>query len=125
MPKDSGIGASSKRREDVRFLTGAGNYTDDINVHGQAYVHFLRSDIAHGRIKNIDTSAAEAMPGVVKVFTGKDFEGVGRNSLRLGSHGQAWRTHARTAAPNSGARQGPPCGRPDCSRRGRQSGTGA
>ncbi len=77
MPKDSGIGASSKRREDVRFLTGAGNYTDDINVAGQAYVHFLRSDIAHGRIKSLDTSAAEAMPGVVKVFTGKDFEGVG------------------------------------------------
>ncbi len=77
MPKDGGIGASSKRREDVRFLTGAGNYTDDINVHGQAYVHFLRSDVAHGRIKNIDTSAASAMPGVVKVFTGADFEGVG------------------------------------------------
>ncbi|GAA6162293.1 xanthine dehydrogenase family protein molybdopterin-binding subunit [Ruegeria sp. HU-ET01832] len=77
MPKDSGIGASSKRREDVRFLTGAGNYTDDINVAGQAYVYFLRSDIAHGRITSIDTSAAEAMPGVVRVFTGKDFEGVG------------------------------------------------
>ncbi len=77
MPKDSGIGASSKRREDVRFLTGAGNYTDDINVAGQAYVYFLRSDIAHGRITGLDTSAAEAMPGVVKVFTGKDFEGVG------------------------------------------------
>lgn len=77
MPKDSGIGASSKRREDVRFLTGDGNYTDDINVAGQAYVHFLRSDIAHGRIKSVDTSAAEGMPGVVKVFTGKDFEGVG------------------------------------------------
>ncbi len=77
MPKDSGIGASSKRREDVRFLTGAGNYTDDINVAGQAYVHFLRSDIAHGRITSLETSAAEAMPGVVKVFTGKDFEGVG------------------------------------------------
>ncbi|WP_417523894.1 xanthine dehydrogenase family protein molybdopterin-binding subunit [Marinovum sp.] len=77
MPKDQGIGASTKRREDVRFLTGAGNYTDDINVHGQAYVHFLRSDVAHGRITNIDTSAAAAMPGVVRVFTGADFEGVG------------------------------------------------
>jgi carbon-monoxide dehydrogenase large subunit len=64
MPKDSGIGASSKRREDVRFLTGAGNYTDDINVHGQSYVFFLRSDIAHGTIKNIDSSAAADMPGV-------------------------------------------------------------
>ncbi|WP_147104257.1 xanthine dehydrogenase family protein molybdopterin-binding subunit [Tateyamaria sp. syn59] len=77
MPKDGGIGASSKRREDVRFLTGAGNYTDDINMHGQAYVHFLRSDIAHGTITNIDTSAAAGMPGVVRIFTGSDFEGVG------------------------------------------------
>ena len=77
MPKDSGIGASSKRREDVRFLTGAGNYTDDINIRGQAYVYFLRSDIAHGKINKIDTSDAEAMPGVVRIFTGKDFEGIG------------------------------------------------
>jgi len=77
MPKDSGIGASSKRREDVRFLTGEGNYTDDINIHGQAYVYFLRSDIAHGTIARIDTSAAEAMAGVVKVFTGADFEALG------------------------------------------------
>jgi len=77
MPKDGGIGASSKRREDIRFLTGAGNYTDDINVHGQAYVHFLRSDMAHGTINSVDTSAAAGMPGVVRVFTGADFEGVG------------------------------------------------
>ncbi len=77
MPKDSGIGASSKRREDVRFLTGKGQYTDDINVHGQSHVYFLRSDVAHGQINGINTSAAEAMPGVVKIFTGADFEGVG------------------------------------------------
>ncbi len=77
MPKDSGIGASSKRREDVRFLTGQGRYTDDINLLGQAYVHFLRSDVAHGVLKNVDTSAAAAMPGVVRIFTGADFEGVG------------------------------------------------
>ncbi|SFI46229.1 xanthine dehydrogenase family protein molybdopterin-binding subunit [Jannaschia pohangensis] len=77
MPKDTGIGASPKRREDVRFLTGKGRYTDDINVAGQAHVVFLRSDVAHGRIKSIDTSAAEAIDGVVRVFTAKDFEGVG------------------------------------------------
>lgn len=77
MPKDHGIGASPKRREDVRFLTGKGQYTDDINLHGQTYVHFLRSDVAHGIIKSIDTSAAENMPGVVRIFTGADFEGVG------------------------------------------------
>ncbi len=77
MPKDGGIGASSKRREDIRFLTGEGNYTDDINLRGQAYVFFLRSDIAHGTLNSVDTSAADGMPGVVKIFTGADFEAVG------------------------------------------------
>ncbi len=77
MPKDGGIGASSKRREDVRFLTGAGNYTDDINVRGQAYVYFLRSDVAHGTLTSVDTSQADGMPGVVKIFTGADFEAIG------------------------------------------------
>ncbi|MDQ2089716.1 xanthine dehydrogenase family protein molybdopterin-binding subunit [Marimonas arenosa] len=77
MPMDGGIGASTKRREDVRFLTGAGNYTDDINVNGQAYVAFLRSDVAHGKIKSVDTSDAAGMPGVIRIFTGADFEGIG------------------------------------------------
>lgn len=77
MPKDHGIGASPKRREDLRFLTGSGRYTDDINLRGQAYVHFLRSDMAHGKINGIDTSAATAMPGVIRIFTGADFEGLG------------------------------------------------
>ncbi|MHA7870301.1 MAG: xanthine dehydrogenase family protein molybdopterin-binding subunit [Salipiger thiooxidans] len=77
MPKDHGIGAAQKRREDVRFLTGAGRYTDDISAYGQTYCVFLRSDVAHGIIKSIDTSDAEAMPGVVRIFTGKDFEGIG------------------------------------------------
>ncbi len=77
MPKDAGIGASSKRREDIRFLTGTGNYTDDINIRGQAYVHFLRSDVAHGKLTSVDTSAAQGMPGVLRVFTGDDFADVG------------------------------------------------
>ena len=77
MPKDQGIGASSKRREDVRFLTGKGKYTDDINIYGQTYAYFVRSQVAHGKINSIDTAAAEAMPGVVRIFTGADFEGVG------------------------------------------------
>ncbi|ETA51417.1 xanthine dehydrogenase family protein molybdopterin-binding subunit [Ponticoccus alexandrii] len=77
MPKDHGIGASQKRREDVRFLTGAGQYTDDISVYGQTYCYFLRSDVAHGTINSINTEAAAAMPGVVRIFTGADFEGVG------------------------------------------------
>jgi len=77
MPADGGIGAPNKRREDVRFLTGKGRYTDDINMRGQVYAWFLRSNVAHGRITSIDTSAAEAMPGVIRVFTGADFEGIG------------------------------------------------
>jgi carbon-monoxide dehydrogenase large subunit len=81
MPKDfeptSGIGASSKRREDIRFLTGAGRYTDDINLRRQTHVFFLRSDVAHGRLTGVDTSAAEDMPGVLKIFTGADFAEIG------------------------------------------------
>ncbi|RMF40860.1 MAG: xanthine dehydrogenase family protein molybdopterin-binding subunit [Alphaproteobacteria bacterium] len=77
MAKDSGIGAASKRREDVRFLSGSGKYTDDINLAGQAYACFLRSSVAHGRINAIDTAAATAMPGVVAILTAKDFEGAG------------------------------------------------
>ena len=76
MPADGGIGASTKRREDVRFLSGTGNYTDDINLHGQAYVHFLRSDVAHG-VLSVDASDAAAMPGVLRIFTGDDFADVG------------------------------------------------
>ncbi|NCV12700.1 MAG: xanthine dehydrogenase family protein molybdopterin-binding subunit, partial [Rhodobacteraceae bacterium] len=79
MPKDNGIGASSLRREDFRFLTGSGNYTDDINVHGQAYVAFARSNVANGKIISLDTSAAEGLDGVLAVFTGADFADVGGN----------------------------------------------
>ena len=79
MPKDSGIGASTLRREDVRFLTGTGEYTDDIQIAKQASAVFARSTVAHGKINSIDTSAAEAMPGVLAVFTGEDFVEVGGN----------------------------------------------
>lgn len=79
MPKDHGIGASTKRREDVRFLTGKGNYTDDMVIYGQAHAVMVRSTVAHGKIVSIDTSAVEAMPGVLAVFTGEDFVEVGGN----------------------------------------------
>ena len=79
MPKDHGIGASSKRREDIRFLTGRGNYTDDITIHGQAVAVFVRSNVAHGRIVKINAAKAAAMPGVLAVFTGEDFKDVGGN----------------------------------------------
>lgn len=77
MPKDDGIGASTKRREDLRFLTGNGRYTDDINLRGQLYVHFLRSQVAHGRINALHLADAQAMPGVVRIFTGEDFAAIG------------------------------------------------
>ncbi|MEN9315778.1 MAG: hypothetical protein RIS35_2171, partial [Pseudomonadota bacterium] len=71
------IGQSVRRREDHRFLTGNGQYTDDIVLAGQTYAYFLRSPYAHARLKSIDTSAAKAAPGVVDVFTGADTASVG------------------------------------------------
>ena len=87
---ETGIGASVKRVEDQRFLTGKGNYTDDINRPGQTYAYILRSPHAHARITSIDTSAAEAAPGVVAVFTGKDVAeaGIGVPSLDVISQPQ-------------------------------------
>ena len=79
MPKDHGIGAPQKRREDIRFLTGRGVYTDDLALHGQTAAVFVRSTVAHGRIKKIDTARAAAMPGVLAIFTGEDFKDVGGN----------------------------------------------
>lgn len=69
---DTGIGAAVKRREDFRFLKGIGRYTDDISQPDQAYVYFLRSPVAHGRLQTIDTSAAKSSPGVLAVYTGDD-----------------------------------------------------
>ena len=79
MPKDGGIGASTVRREDIRFLTGKGRYTADINLRGQGYACFVRSEVAHGKINKIDTTDAMAMPGVLAVMTGEDFAAMGGN----------------------------------------------
>ncbi len=68
----TGIGAPVKRREDQRFITGNGRYTDDINRPGQTYAVFVRSPHAHAKIKSIDTAEAKASPGCVAVLTGKD-----------------------------------------------------
>lgn len=92
MPKDSGIGAALQRREDVRFLTGKGRYTDDINLLKQAYAAFLRSDVARGRITTLDTVDASVMPGVLRVFTGEDFKDAG--SLPC-----AWQVTSRDGTP--------------------------
>ena len=69
------IGESVRRKEDYRYLTGSGQYTDDVNLPNQRYAVFVRSPHAHAKILSIDASRAEAMPGVARVFTGKDIEG--------------------------------------------------
>ncbi|WP_265922317.1 xanthine dehydrogenase family protein molybdopterin-binding subunit [Cupriavidus nantongensis] len=66
------VGASVKRKEDYRYLTGNGQYTDDIVLPQQSYGYFLRSPHAHARIRAIDKSAAEAAPGVIAVLTGAE-----------------------------------------------------
>ena len=71
------IGQSIKRKEDARFLTGSGQYTDDITLPHQTYAVFVRSPHAHAKIRGVDTSRAKAAPGVVAVFTGADLQGVG------------------------------------------------
>src|SRR5438477_12347044 len=76
------FGKSIKRREDPRFITGRGHYTDDLKLEGLTYAAFVRSPHAHARIRAIDTAAAKAHPGVVAIFTGKDLTGV--NSLPCG-----------------------------------------
>ena len=68
----TGIGAAVRRKEDQRFVTGKGHYTDDVSRPGQCHAYFLRSPHAHAKIKNIDSKAAAAMPGVLAVLTGAD-----------------------------------------------------
>ena len=64
------VGERVKRREDPRLIQGRATYVDDLKIAGMQHLAFKRSDIAHGRIRSIDTSAAEAMDGVEAVFTG-------------------------------------------------------
>jgi aerobic carbon-monoxide dehydrogenase large subunit len=66
------IGARIQRKEDYRFLTGAGQYTDDVTLPGQTHAAFVRSPHAHARIKSIDTTKAKAAKGVLAVYTGDD-----------------------------------------------------
>ena len=69
-----GIGASVKRKEDARFLRGAGKFVDDIELPHMLHMAFVRSPLAHARVTKIDAEAALALPGVVAVVTGKDLE---------------------------------------------------
>jgi carbon-monoxide dehydrogenase large subunit len=71
------VGQPAMRKEDPKLLRGEGRYTDDIDLPNQAHAYVLRSSIAHGRIKSIDTAAAKAMPGVLAVYTGADVTAYG------------------------------------------------
>ncbi len=69
--KIGGLGSSRKRVEDDRFIVGRGNYTDDVKLPGMLHMEILRSPVAHARISSIDTSKAQAIPGVRLVLTGE------------------------------------------------------
>ena len=75
------IGRPLRRREDARFLTGAGRYTADIDAPGAPRLHVLRSPHAHARVLGIETGAARSMPGVRLVLTGADLEAAGLGPL--------------------------------------------
>ncbi|HJS87385.1 MAG TPA: xanthine dehydrogenase family protein molybdopterin-binding subunit [Acetobacteraceae bacterium] len=89
-----GIGASVRRKEDRRFLSGRGNYTDDINRPGQLYAYILRADRPHARIGRIDTTQAAKAPGVVAVFTGADMQAENIGGLPCG-----WQIHNKDGTP--------------------------
>src|SRR5215467_7858093 len=72
-----GMGHSVKRKEDLRFIQGRGNYVDDVHLPNMAYGHVVRSPYAHARIKSINTDAATKLKGVLAVITGQDLEKAG------------------------------------------------
>ena len=89
-----GIGARVTRKEDKRFLTGKGRYTDDMVVPGMKYAAFVRSPHAHARITGIDASSALAMPGVIAVLEGKQLQADGIGNLICG-----WMIHSKDGTP--------------------------
>src|SRR5438552_2213396 len=90
----TGIGAAVRRKEDQRFITGQGHYTDDVNRPGQAHAFFIRSPHAHAKIKGIDAKAAKAMPGVFGVLTGVDLAADKIGNLICG-----WMIHSKDGSP--------------------------
>ena len=89
-----GIGARVARKEDKRFLTGKGRYTDDMVVPGMKYAAFVRSPHAHAKIRGIDSSAAEGMPGVIGVLNGQQMLDDGIGNLICG-----WMIHSKDGSP--------------------------
>jgi carbon-monoxide dehydrogenase large subunit len=88
------LGKPIRRVEDDRFIIGAGNYTDDINIAGQAHGYFLRSPHAHARIVGIDSTRARAMPGVVDILTGAELAADKIGGLICG-----WMIHSKDGTP--------------------------
>ncbi len=76
-----GVSQPVRRKEDDRFITGAGSYVDDINLDGQVYAHVVRSPLASARITGIDIADAMTAPGVLAVYTGDDLERDGMGHL--------------------------------------------
>ena len=76
-----GIGQPVTRKEDPRFLTGRGRYVADIDLARQAHAVFIYSAHAHARIRSVDKTAAEQMPGVYAVLTGDDWAADGLGTL--------------------------------------------
>jgi aerobic carbon-monoxide dehydrogenase large subunit len=90
----TGIGASVRRKEDQRFITGRGHYTDDVNRSGQAHAMFLRSPHAHATIKSIDAKAARAREGVLAVLTGAELA-----ADKIGNLVCGWMIHSKDGSP--------------------------
>ncbi len=88
------IGAPVRRKEDFRFLTGKGTYTDDINRPGQLHAVFVRSPHAHAEIVGIDIAAAQAAPGVVAIYTAADLQAAGLGTLPCG-----WGVKSKDGSP--------------------------
>ena len=94
-----GIGASVRRKEDLRFISGTGHYTDDINrPWPDCSGYFRRSDVPHGRSCSVGTEAAQAAPGVVAVYTSADLAAsaasrpAGRSTTRTAARWRSRRT---------------------------------
>jgi aerobic carbon-monoxide dehydrogenase large subunit len=90
----TGIGASVRRKEDQRFITGKGHYTDDISRPGQVFAYFLRSPHAHATIKSIDAKVASGMPGVLAVLTGAELA-----TDKIGNLICGWMIHSKDGSP--------------------------
>ena len=77
-----GVGQPVPRQEDPTLLKGEGRYSDDVNLENQAYCVMVRSQVAHGILKGIDTEEARQMPGVLGIWTGADLNAAGYGALK-------------------------------------------